>query len=91
MNLKPLVLLAPLFLSGCLSSSIRSVAEEPIRIKIPASLKQACQGVVKIPHRDLSTAEVARLWGKDRSALGDCVRRHGGLAASIKALEEAQK
>lgn len=55
--------------------------------KIPASLKQACAGVVSIPDRDLTEAEVARLWGKDRAALGVCVKRHGALSAATSALE----
>jgi hypothetical protein len=55
--------------------------------RIPLSLKVACTGVVDIPSRDLTAADVARLWGKDRASLGACVRRHGGLAAAAAALE----
>lgn len=55
--------------------------------RIPLSLKQACAGVVNLPDRDLTEAEVARLWGKDRAALGACVRKHGALADAATALE----
>jgi hypothetical protein len=55
--------------------------------RIPLSLKQACAGVVSIPDRDLAEADVARLWGADRKALGACVRKHGALAAAASALE----
>jgi hypothetical protein len=66
---------------------MRSVVDKPMLAKIPASLKQACAGVVSIPDRDLTEADVARLWGKDRKALGECVRRHGALAEAASALE----
>lgn len=63
----------------------------PISIaKIPASLKQACGGVVDIPNRDLTAADVARLWGKDRKALGACVRRHAALVKAVS-VQEAGK
>jgi len=41
---------------------------------------------VDLPDRDLTAADIARLWGADRAALGECARRHSGLAASIKAI-----
>lgn len=52
------------------------------------SLKQECEGVVDIPDRDLTVPEVARLWGRDRHALGECARRHDGLSQAVEALEE---
>ncbi len=55
--------------------------------KIPTSLRMSCQGVVDVPSRDLTASEVARLWGKDRMALGECARRHRALAQSLNALE----
>ncbi len=55
--------------------------------RIPLSLKQACAGVVNIPDRDLTEADVARLWGKDRAALGACVKKHAALSAAANALE----
>lgn len=55
--------------------------------RVPPSLKQACAGVVDIPDRDLTEAEVARLWGKDRASLGACARRHAAASAAISALE----
>jgi hypothetical protein len=55
--------------------------------RVPLSLKQACAGVVRIPDRDLTEADVARLWGADRRALGACVRKHAALSAATSALE----
>ena len=64
----------------------------PVSIaKIPQTLRQACAGVVDIPDRDLTTADVARLWAKDRKALGTCLRRHGALAKAVSALEAGKK
>jgi hypothetical protein len=54
--------------------------------RIPASLLQTCKGVVDLPARDLTASDVARLWATDRAALGECARRHSGLAASLKAI-----
>lgn len=65
---------------------MRKVVEAPQLAAIPLSLRQACQGVVDIPSRDLTTSDVARLWGKDRRALGECVRRHAGLSKAVDAL-----
>lgn len=79
--------LSLLFLAGCQTLSTKSVVEKPMLARIPQSLKQACAGVVAIPDRDLTEPEVARLWGKDRAALGECARRHGGLSAATSALE----
>lgn len=59
--------------------------------KMPTSLRMACQGVVDVPSRDLTASEVARLWGKDRMALGECARRHGALSRSVDALEGQAK
>lgn len=73
--------------AGCQHFSIRSVSDKPMLARIPQSLKQACAGVVSIPDRDLSEADVARLWGADRKALGVCVRRHAALSAAAIALE----
>lgn len=77
---------AVVFLAGC-ATTPRDVTMQPMLAKIPQSLKQACAGVVRIPDRDLTEAEVARLWGKDRAALGACVKRHAALSAATSALE----
>lgn len=66
---------------------MRKVVEAPQLATIPLSLRQACQGVVDIPSRDLTASDVARLWGKDRRALGECARRHSGLSEATNALE----
>ncbi|HMQ94968.1 hypothetical protein [Amaricoccus sp.] len=43
--------------------------------------------MTNLPERDLSSAEVARLWGADRSALGECGRRHRALVDGVEAIE----
>jgi hypothetical protein len=64
------------------------LAAEDVRLaNVPGSLKLACAGVVDIPHRPLSSAETARLWGRDRQSLGDCRKRHGALVAAVRAIE----
>lgn len=54
---------------------------------VPASLKAPCDRPVQIPDADLSAAQVARLWGKDRSALGNCAARHDALAIAVTSIE----
>lgn len=80
-----LAVLPCLAASAC--ASTRSVVEAPRLPAVPQSLKQPCDEVSDIPDRDLGTAEVARLWGRDRAALGECRRRHGALAAAAAAIE----
>ncbi|MEO3387892.1 hypothetical protein [Mesorhizobium sp. CAU 1741] len=54
---------------------------------MPAALLEECANLVEIPDRDLRTTEVARLWGADRAALGECRRRHSALVGSVKAIQ----
>lgn len=75
------------FLAGSACSSTRSVADRPELARIPATLKERCAEPVIVPARDLGSGEVARLWGADRSALGECRRRHGALVESVQAIE----
>ena len=84
--MKTLLLCAVLALSGCASFNRHSVLP-PVTAKIPRSLKQVCPGVVNIPERDLSEADVARLWAKDRTSLLICAKRHGALAKAASVLE----
>jgi hypothetical protein len=77
--MRTLLLCAVLALPGCASFNRHSVLP-PATAKIPASLKQACPGVVTIPERDLTEADVARLWAADRKSLLICAKRHGALA-----------
>ena len=84
----PLALCAGLlFLAGCQSSLTRSVADRPELARIPSTLKEPCAAVTDLPARDLSSAEAARLWGADRSALGECGRRHRALVDGVEAIE----
>lgn len=84
MRVLPLCLI--LALGGCATVDRHSVPS-PVTAKIPQSLKQACQGVVVIPGRDLTEADVARLWAKDRTSLQTCAKRHGALAKAASVLE----
>jgi len=80
-----LLLCCALALSGCVTD--RHSVLPPITAKIPQSLKQACPGVVSIPDRDLTEADVARLWAVDRRSLVTCAKRHGALAKAASVLE----
>lgn len=85
--MRAFLICAVLALSGCVTD--RHSVLPPITAKIPQSLKQACAGVVNLPIRDLTEAEVARLWGKDRAALAMCAKRHAALAKAASVLEAA--
>lgn len=78
-------LVALSLLAGCQTNRIPIVP--PQLAKIPASMRQACAGVVDIPARGLTEADITRLWGKDRARLGECARRHGSLAKAVTAIE----
>lgn len=84
--MKILLLCAALAISGCSLTDRHSVLP-PVTAKIPKSLRQACADVVNIPERDLTEAEVARLWATDRRALLTCARRHGALAKAVAVIE----
>ncbi len=58
---------------------------------MPASLKAPCQPPVQVPDADLSAPQIARLWGRDRTALGDCGARHQALADATTAIEALGK
>ncbi|RTM07394.1 MAG: hypothetical protein EKK31_11565 [Hyphomicrobiales bacterium] len=87
LNRRATAALAVLFaLSGCASFGRHSVLP-PVTAHIPQLLKQACSSVVTIPERDLTEADVARLWATDRQSLLICARRHGALAKAASVLE----
>ena len=83
--MKTLALMLLLAVGGC--STTRQFVPPTSLAKIPQSLRQACVGVVDVPDRDLTSADVARLWAKDRKALGICMRRHGALSKAVSVLE----
>jgi len=83
--MKAILLCAVLALSGCATD--RHSVLPPVTAKIPQSLRQACAGIVNIPDRDLTQADVARLWASDRRALTNCARRHGALSKAVSVLE----
>lgn len=80
------MLLATSFLAACATAS-RLSAVETRPAKIPAVLKQDCALATELPDRPLGKAETARLWARDRQALGDCGKRHRALATAAEALE----
>lgn len=81
-----LALVALPFLAGCATRSMPPVV--PLQLaRLPQSLMQPCADVVDLPERDLTTAETARLWGRDRQSLGACRDRHLALADAARALE----
>lgn len=84
--MKALLVCSLIALTGCATIDRHSVLP-PVTAHIPPSLKQACPGVVAIPERDLTEADVARLWSADRRALAICARRHSSLAKAASALE----
>jgi hypothetical protein len=84
------IILGALALLMCGCGTTRQYVPPVSIAKIPDSLKQACGGVVDIPARDLTAADVARLWGKDRKALVACVRRHAALVKAVSVLEDGK-
>lgn len=87
--IRPILLCAALAVSGCSLTDRHSVLP-PTTAKIPQSLRQACAGVIAIPERDLTVAEIARLWGHDRQALLTCMRRHVALSKAVSVLEDGK-
>ena len=53
-------------------------------------LTTPCPSAALLPDKDLSTAEVARLWGRDRRSLAICASRHKGLAAALRTIQQEQ-
>lgn len=49
-----------------------------------------CDQPVLLPDRDLSSDESARLWGRDRRALGICGKRNRALVGAYTAIVEEQ-
>jgi hypothetical protein len=77
----------PFLLAGCASQSeavIRTVVVAPA---IPDEAKKPCIPKISRPQRDLTRAEVASLWRKDRANLSVCEARHSAI---LKALEVKQ-
>ena len=71
------MLVAALMLAGCGSSIksepvVRTVIATPV---VPAAAKVPCALPVTLPERDLTGAETARLWGRDRTNLKQCEQR----------------
>ena len=68
------LIVLPFLVAACAGSA-------PVEVQRPAdSLLDACAAPVSLPTRDLTQAEVERLWGADRAALRDCGERHAVLA-----------
>jgi hypothetical protein len=53
-----------------------------IRPSVPPVARQACASPATIPDRDITQAEVSRLWSRDRMELRACeIRRAAAVAA----------
>ena len=77
-----------LILASC-APSTPLVVTEALPARAPDALTRPCDGVRALPQGGLGAGEVARLWGLDRLALAQCKRRHGALAAHVRAQEAA--
>lgn len=53
-------------------------------------LTKPCDQPAILPDKELTTQETARLWGRDRRALGICADRQSGLARAAEAIREEQ-
>ncbi len=83
-NLSAVALASALALTAAsCASSTRSVAAKPDLAAIPPELLRLCADTVRLPDRDLTQAEIARLWGRDRLALLACADRHEALAKAL--------
>ena len=71
------LMLVPLafLVSGCASSTLPVVRTELVKPVIPAEARKPCEPPVRLPGRALTQAEVASLWGRDRSSLRTCEQR----------------
>ena len=75
-----------LILASC-APSTPLVVTEALPARAPDALTRPCDGVRALPQGGLGAGDVARLWGLDRLALAQCKRRHGALAAHVRAQE----
>lgn len=74
------------------------LASQPVA-RVPLAARTPCAAPVTIPTDIFDPKQsmlemsrrVARSWGTDREALGDCAEKNRVLAAGIAAIEEAQK
>lgn len=64
-------------LTACAGSTGADLPAAPVALSAPCVLPQS------LPPRDLTQAEVERLWGRDRGALRDCSARHGLLVTFV--------
>ena len=83
-----------ILLAGCFALGLAScapstplvvTAELPARA--PDALTRPCDGAGALPQGGLRVSDVALLWGRDRLSLAACRRRHGALAAHVRAQE----
>ena len=77
-----------LALASC-APSTPLVVTAGLAARAPDALTQPCGSVQPLPNRGLAGGEIARFWGLDRMALVLCRRRHGALAAHVRAQEAA--
>lgn len=74
-----------LLAAGCSTPSgepqVRTVFHVPA---LPAEARKRCDAPSAIPPRDLTAAEVAGLWGRDRVALKICETRRAAAVAAVE-------
>jgi hypothetical protein len=75
-----------LALGSCAASTPLVVTAGP-SVRAPDALTRPCEGAQSLPQRGLTAGEVVALWGRDRVSLAACRRRHGALAAHVRAQE----
>lgn len=60
-----------------------TVQVEFIRPSLPAAARQRCAEPVLSPDRDITEAEVASGWGRDRASLRECESRRAAAVAAV--------
>lgn len=77
--------------TSCVSSVARDVSPgRPKIARVGPALTAPCEKPALLPDKDLDSSSVARLWGKDRRALGTCGKRNQGLVKALTAIVEEQ-
>ena len=72
-----------LTISAC-STDRPALKSEFLAVKLPPAAVQACARPQRLPARDLSQAEVARYWARDRAALKMCEAKRVAAVESLK-------
>lgn len=74
----PMLTIALLVLTACGDSTVR-VEAPTAPVKPPVAFVVPCKDPVKIPERDLTQADVEKMWATDRDRLRNCSARHAAV------------